>query len=69
MYKELHEDGIAHGNLKSTNILLDKNMNACISEYGLMVMENQDESFLSQTKDFKNKKKFEWRPSKWDLQA
>jgi serine/threonine protein kinase len=55
MHKELQEDGIAHGNLKSTNILFDKNMNLCISEYGLMVMENQEESFLSQAKDFKNK--------------
>lgn len=55
MHKELHEDGIAHGNLKSTNILLDKNMNSCISEYGLMMMMENQESFLSQTKDFKNK--------------
>ncbi|XP_059441377.1 probable inactive receptor kinase At2g26730 [Corylus avellana] len=55
MHKELQEDGIAHGNLKSTNILFDKNMNLCVSEYGLMMMENQEESFLPQTKDFKNK--------------
>ncbi|XP_047321054.1 probable inactive receptor kinase At2g26730 [Impatiens glandulifera] len=36
MHRELHRDGIAHGNLKSSNILLKKNMEPCISEYGLM---------------------------------
>lgn len=47
MHEELHEDGIAHGNLKSMNILFNKTMDPCISEYGLMVVENQDQSFLS----------------------
>lgn len=36
MHRELQNDGIAHGNLKSSNILLNKNMDPCISEYGLM---------------------------------
>ncbi|KAI6675339.1 hypothetical protein NL676_003245 [Syzygium grande] len=40
MHSELREDGIAHGNLKTTNILLDKDMDPCISEYGLMVVES-----------------------------
>ncbi|PIA62135.1 hypothetical protein AQUCO_00200260v1 [Aquilegia coerulea] len=42
MHKELLADGIAHGNLKSSNVLLNLNMDPCISEYGLMVMDNQD---------------------------
>ncbi|KAK3018279.1 hypothetical protein RJ639_003547 [Escallonia herrerae] len=33
MHEQLQEDGIAHGNLKSSNILLNKNMEPCISEY------------------------------------
>uniref|UniRef100_A0A5B7CAI7 Putative Leucine-rich repeat protein kinase family protein n=1 Tax=Davidia involucrata TaxID=16924 RepID=A0A5B7CAI7_DAVIN len=37
MHQELREDGIAHGNLKSSNIVLNNNMVPCISEYGLMV--------------------------------
>lgn len=36
MHQELQNDGIAHGNLKSSNILLNKDMDPCISEYGLM---------------------------------
>lgn len=44
MHSELREDGIAHGNLKTTNILLDRDMDPCISEYGLMVVETQDYS-------------------------
>lgn len=44
MNQELSEDGIAHGNLKSSNILFNKNMEPCISEYGLMVFDNQDSS-------------------------
>ena len=54
MHEELREDGIAHGNLKSTNILFNKNMDPCISEYGLMVFESQDQSFHSQSNSFKN---------------
>lgn len=55
MHKVLYQYEIPHGNLKSTNILFDKDMNPCISEYGLLMAENQDESFLSQTKGFKRK--------------
>ncbi|XP_057440013.1 probable inactive receptor kinase At2g26730 [Lotus japonicus] len=40
MHEELSESGIAHGNLKSSNILFDKNMDPRISEYGLMVAED-----------------------------
>ncbi|KAF8399290.1 hypothetical protein HHK36_015155 [Tetracentron sinense] len=46
MHEELREDGIAHGNLKSSNILLSKNMDPCISEYGLMEVDNQDHSSI-----------------------
>ncbi|XP_028778607.1 probable inactive receptor kinase At2g26730 [Neltuma alba] len=42
MHQELEECGIAHGNLKSSNILLNKNMEPCISEYGVMVMDDQE---------------------------
>ncbi|XWS40770.1 hypothetical protein CRYUN_Cryun17cG0024100 [Craigia yunnanensis] len=44
MHQELHGDGIAHGNLKSSNIMLKKNMEPCISEYGLMVVDPQESS-------------------------
>ncbi|XP_015971487.1 probable inactive receptor kinase At2g26730 [Arachis duranensis] len=36
MHQELGQQGISHGNLKSSNILLNKNMEPCISEYGVM---------------------------------
>lgn len=52
MHRELHEDGIAHGNLKSTNILFDKNMDPCISEYGIMATENQEQPDLSRSISF-----------------
>ncbi|XP_061365381.1 probable inactive receptor kinase At2g26730 [Gastrolobium bilobum] len=55
MHEELLESGIAHGNLKSSNILFDKNMDPWISEYGLMVAENQDQSVISHNKSLKNK--------------
>lgn len=54
MHKELHKDKIAHGNLKSTNILFDRNMNTCISEYGLMEADKQEQPYLSRTSSFKN---------------
>ncbi|CAN4120148.1 unnamed protein product [Withania somnifera] len=38
MHQELQHDRIAHGNLKSSNILLNKNMEPRISEYGLMTI-------------------------------
>ncbi|CAI9112602.1 OLC1v1013070C1 [Oldenlandia corymbosa var. corymbosa] len=49
MHEELQNDGISHGNLKSSNILLNKDMEPCISEYGLMVVENEDEEFITDT--------------------
>ncbi|OIT31978.1 PREDICTED: probable inactive receptor kinase At2g26730 [Nicotiana attenuata] len=48
MHEGLQNDDIPHGNLKSTNILLNEDMEACISEYGLMV-NNQDQSFVAQS--------------------
>ncbi|XP_027124887.2 probable inactive receptor kinase At2g26730 [Coffea arabica] len=48
MHQELHNDGIAHGNLKSSNILMNKDMDPCISEYGLKMLENHDEQFTTQ---------------------
>ncbi|KAI7986533.1 putative inactive receptor kinase [Camellia lanceoleosa] len=55
MHEELRDDGIAHGNLKSSNILLNKDMDPYISEYGLMVVEShQNQSILSQSDSFKN---------------
>lgn len=55
MHKELQVDGIAHGNLKSSNILLKDDMDPCISEYGLMVVENQGQSFDSEADNLKRK--------------
>lgn len=40
MHQELGQHGIAHGNLKSSNILLNINMEPCISEYGVMGMDD-----------------------------
>lgn len=40
MHDELRLDDIAHGNLKSSNILFNKNMEPSISEYGLMAVDN-----------------------------
>ncbi|THG02017.1 probable inactive receptor kinase At2g26730 [Camellia sinensis] len=47
MHQDLHQDGIPHGNLKSSNILLYNNMEPCISEYGLMQMNNEAQSSLA----------------------
>ncbi|XP_028791163.1 probable inactive receptor kinase At2g26730 [Neltuma alba] len=41
MHQEVGEKGIAHGNLKSSNILLSHNMEARISEYGVMSMDDE----------------------------
>lgn len=49
IHKELYTEGIAHGNLKSSNVLMDKNMDPCISEYGLMVVNS--EPLLSTSQD------------------
>lgn len=54
MHRELHEDGIAHGNLKSMNILFNMAMEPCISEYGVMEVENQDQSVLSPKNEIRN---------------
>ncbi|KAI4339547.1 hypothetical protein MLD38_024479 [Melastoma candidum] len=35
LHQELHDCGIGHGNLKSSNIILTEDMEPCISEYGL----------------------------------
>ncbi|BAT79547.1 hypothetical protein LR48_Vigan04g052000 [Vigna angularis] len=55
MHEEFVDNGIAHGNLKSNNILFDKNMDPCISEYGLMMAENYDEFVISHNKGIKSK--------------
>lgn len=39
MQEELKKDAIGHGNLKSSNILLNQNMEPCIVEYGLINRE------------------------------
>ncbi|KAG9448752.1 hypothetical protein H6P81_008717 [Aristolochia fimbriata] len=44
MHNELNEEGIGHGNLKSSNIMFNSNMEACISEYGLMPMDDTSTS-------------------------
>ncbi|XP_027927615.1 probable inactive receptor kinase At2g26730 [Vigna unguiculata] len=41
LHQEVGHHGIVHGNLKSSNILLNKNMEACISECGIMDMDDQ----------------------------
>ncbi|KAK7861403.1 putative inactive receptor kinase [Quercus suber] len=40
MHQELKEYRIVHGNLKSSNILMNKNMELCISEFGLMAVDS-----------------------------
>ncbi|OWM90482.1 probable inactive receptor kinase At2g26730 [Punica granatum] len=45
MHESLLVDGIAHGNLKSTNILFDRDMELWISEYGLMPVDDQDPAY------------------------
>ncbi|CAI9754632.1 unnamed protein product [Fraxinus pennsylvanica] len=54
MHEELQRDGIAHGNLKSSNILLNNGMEPCISEYGLSVVNNQDSSVLAPDDSFQD---------------
>lgn len=51
MHDKLHADGIAHGNLKSSNILMNNKMEPCISEYGLMVVENYIQANTLKTVD------------------
>ncbi|KAK4427164.1 putative inactive receptor kinase [Sesamum alatum] len=52
MHEGLQADGIAHGNLKSSNVLLSNKMEPLISEYGLSDADNQDQSFLAQIDSF-----------------
>lgn len=55
MHEALGESGIAHGNLKSTNILFNKDMDPCVSEYGLMVVaDNQDNALAAQQDSFES---------------
>lgn len=44
MHQELRGDGFGHGNLKSSNIMLKNNMEPCISEYGLVMVDPQESS-------------------------
>lgn len=54
-HESLHNDGIAHGNLKSTNILLNQDMEPCISEYGLKAVKHpQNQTSISQNNSFKS---------------
>ncbi|KAG8384801.1 hypothetical protein BUALT_Bualt04G0156200 [Buddleja alternifolia] len=53
MHEQLLHDRIPHGNLKSSNIFFNKNMEPCVSEYGLMYVDNQD---LQQSIDFPTSK-------------
>ncbi|KAJ1432717.1 Protein kinase domain [Sesbania bispinosa] len=54
MHQELGQHGIVHGNLKSSNILLNNNMEPCISEYGVMCMDDEQSlSFASPIGGFK----------------
>ncbi|XP_019161514.1 PREDICTED: probable inactive receptor kinase At2g26730 [Ipomoea nil] len=53
MHKELKEDGIAHGNFKSSNIMFNQNMEPCISEYGLMPLPAEAAISETQQNPFK----------------
>ncbi|CAN4086130.1 unnamed protein product [Withania somnifera] len=48
MHEGLQNDDIPHRNIESTNILLNGDLEACISEYG-PVSDNQDQSFVAQS--------------------
>lgn len=52
MHEKLSEDGIAHGNLKSANILFNNNMDPCVSEYGLMISHSENPSSNSHSNSF-----------------
>ncbi|KAF7123591.1 hypothetical protein RHSIM_Rhsim12G0162900 [Rhododendron simsii] len=54
-HRSLQDVGIAHGNLKSTNILLSNDMEPCISEYGLRAVEHpKNQTIISQNNSFKS---------------
>ncbi|KAJ8619957.1 hypothetical protein MRB53_028486 [Persea americana] len=63
LHKELSEDGISHGNLKSTNILMNKSMDPCISEYGLMVIDNQSHSPVGHSNGCKSMDHSQYHPT------
>lgn len=42
MHRDLYEVGMGHGNLKSSNIMLDANLEPCVSEYGLLAVPKQN---------------------------
>ncbi|XXG79774.1 hypothetical protein AAC387_Pa09g0773 [Persea americana] len=63
LHKELSEDGISHGNLKSTNILMNKSMDPCISEYGLMVIDNQSHSPVGHSNGCKSMDQSQYHPT------
>ncbi|MCD9637738.1 hypothetical protein HAX54_021176 [Datura stramonium] len=52
MHQELQHDRIAHGNLKSSNILLNNNMEPMISEYGLMSIDEMSTSPIQHQAQF-----------------
>lgn len=54
MHQGLKADGIPHGNLKSSNILLSGEMEPLVSEYGLVEVESQDQSFLGGVDSFRD---------------
>ncbi|CAM8977913.1 unnamed protein product [Rhodiola kirilowii] len=53
MHERFNDDPIAHGNLKSTNIILNKDMEPCVSEYGLMLSEEQKDEPQTVSNSFK----------------
>ncbi|MQM17346.1 hypothetical protein Taro_050316 [Colocasia esculenta] len=52
MHQELHGDGIAHGSLKSSNVLLDDHMHPRISEYGLSTVSIGEDPFAADVHGF-----------------
>ncbi|XP_060216260.1 probable inactive receptor kinase At2g26730 [Lycium barbarum] len=52
MHQELQHDRIAHGNLKSSNILLSNNMEPLISEYGLMSIAETSTSAAASSSNY-----------------
>ncbi|KAK9117072.1 hypothetical protein Sjap_016019 [Stephania japonica] len=55
MHKELQDNGIAHGNLNTSNILFNKKMEPRLSEYCLVPTDNQDHAptLLLSSNDYK----------------
>ncbi|KAD6118930.1 hypothetical protein E3N88_10201 [Mikania micrantha] len=48
MHRELQADLIPHGNIKSSNILIKENMEACLSEYGLMPQDHPKPNIINE---------------------